>query len=53
MAMRGYFVESYSTFMSDLNIPLGSYEHFGCDVGGCCITFGVNDSVILWQVPLL
>ena len=45
VVMRGYFVESYSTFMSDLNITLGSCEHFGCGGVGCCIKFGVNDSV--------
>ena len=40
-------------FPGDIDIPLGSCEQFGCGGIGCCIRFGVNDSVKLWHVTIV
>ena len=48
VVMREDFLDIYSTFQGDLNIPLGSCEYFGCGGVGCCIRFGVNDRVTIW-----
>ena len=40
--MREDFLESYTTFPGDLNIPLGRSKQFRYGGVGCSIKFGVN-----------
>ena len=42
MVKREDFFESHSTFLRDLDMPLGSYEQFWCGGVECCIRFCVK-----------